>query len=84
MSKLSDRIRPDCEAAPWVVKEVKKLEQELEKWKTLAHKFGELGREFYDYTVWKEGDVVGDYPSPWATELRKTFHKLEKELNETL
>ena len=25
---LSDRIRPDCEAAPWVIEEVKKLERE--------------------------------------------------------
>lgn len=27
--KLSNRIRPDCEAAPWVAKEVKELEAEL-------------------------------------------------------
>lgn len=27
--KLSDRLRPDVEAAPWVIEEVKKLEQEL-------------------------------------------------------
>lgn len=26
---LSDRIRPNCEAAPWVIKEVKKLELKL-------------------------------------------------------
>lgn len=26
---LSERIRPDCEAAPWVVNEVKELEQKL-------------------------------------------------------
>ena len=26
---LSDRIRPNCEAAPWVVKEVKSLENKL-------------------------------------------------------
>ena len=25
---LSDRIRPACEAAPWVIKEVRKLESE--------------------------------------------------------
>lgn len=29
--KLSDRIRPDCEAAPWVVDEIKKLENEVER-----------------------------------------------------
>jgi hypothetical protein len=28
--KLSDRIRAGCEAAPWVVDEVKKLEAELD------------------------------------------------------
>jgi hypothetical protein len=27
--KLSDRLRPDVEAAPWVIEEVKKLEKEL-------------------------------------------------------
>lgn len=29
MDKLSNRIRPDCEAAPFVVKEVKELESRL-------------------------------------------------------
>lgn len=27
--KLSDRIRPDVEAAPWVIAEIEKLEQQL-------------------------------------------------------
>lgn len=31
MSKLSDRIRPNCEAAPWVISEVKRLEKALEE-----------------------------------------------------
>ena len=31
---LSERIRPNCEAAPWVVEEVKKLEQQLAQLKT--------------------------------------------------
>lgn len=26
---LSDRVRPDSEAAPWVVKEIKKLEESV-------------------------------------------------------
>jgi len=30
---LSQRIRPDSEAAPWVVEEIKKIEQENEKLK---------------------------------------------------
>jgi len=29
--KLSDRIRPNSEAAPWVIDEVKKLEEKLSK-----------------------------------------------------
>lgn len=28
---LSDRIRPNMEAAPWVIEEVKKLEAEVER-----------------------------------------------------
>ena len=31
--KLSDRVRPNCEAAPWVIEEIKRLEEELR----LAH-----------------------------------------------
>lgn len=27
MTKLSDRVRPDVEAAPWVVDEIKRLEE---------------------------------------------------------
>lgn len=30
---LSDRIRPDCEAAPWVIKEVKEMEAEIKRLK---------------------------------------------------
>ena len=33
MVKLSDRIRPDCEAAPWVITAIKELEQQLERQK---------------------------------------------------
>ena len=31
MEKLSDRIRPNSEAAPWVIEEVKELETEIER-----------------------------------------------------
>ena len=34
--KLSDRLRPDVEAAPCVIEEVKKLEKELEAKKVTA------------------------------------------------
>jgi len=36
MSKLSEKVRARCEAAPWVVKEIKRLEKQLE------HRFSEL------------------------------------------
>lgn len=44
---LSDRIRPDVEAAPWVIKEVKELEaknrrlREALEW--IATDFGSMG-----------------------------------------
>lgn len=28
--KLSERVRPDCELAPWVIDEIKRLELELD------------------------------------------------------
>ena len=28
--KLSERVRPDCELAPWVIDEIKRLEFELD------------------------------------------------------
>jgi hypothetical protein len=28
--KLSERLRPDVECAPWVIEEIKKLEQDME------------------------------------------------------
>jgi hypothetical protein len=28
-TKLSDRVRPNSEAAPWVIEEIKRLEAEL-------------------------------------------------------
>lgn len=30
MAKLSERVRPDVEAAPWVIDEIKKLEDKLD------------------------------------------------------
>lgn len=48
-TKLSDRVRPNSEAAPWVIDEIKKLEAELQ-----------VADEFYKAVVaernhaWKE------------------------------
>lgn len=30
MNKLSDRVRPNSEAAPWVVEEIKRLESQID------------------------------------------------------
>lgn len=38
-TKLSDRIRPNVEAAPWVVDEVKRLEKELAAARSKAIRF---------------------------------------------
>jgi hypothetical protein len=35
MNKLSDRVRPDCEAAPWVIEEIKKLEIDANRYRWL-------------------------------------------------
>lgn len=36
MTKLSERVRPDSEAAPWVVEEIKQLENTIEEVDRLA------------------------------------------------
>jgi hypothetical protein len=55
--KLSDRIRPDVEAAPWVIEEVKKLEQEL------ADAYLEMRKikvtAVYDPEVWSRARKAG-------------------------
>ncbi len=49
---LSERIRPNCEAAPWVIAEVKRLELEL------AEAYAELRKQrptikaVFDRAVW--------------------------------
>ena len=40
---LSDLIRPDCEAAPWVIKEVRLLETELAEAKTECARLRAMG-----------------------------------------
>ena len=32
-TRLSERVRPDVEAAPWVIAEIKELEETLEKYR---------------------------------------------------
>jgi hypothetical protein len=42
---LSDRVRPDVEAAPWVIAEIKKLEAERDAAQSLADHMTELWNE---------------------------------------
>lgn len=46
--KLSDRIRPDVEAAPWVIEEVKKLEAEVAHLRDTLEDFAEYDCEYED------------------------------------
>jgi len=61
---LSDRIRPNCEAAPWVVEEVKKLEREnaalLDTVEDLARQHCYTGTALRDYKGQVAGTLVTD------------------------
>lgn len=49
---LSDRIRQNVEAAPWVIDEVKKLEQELADAYIEMHKIRPSVRAVFNRIVW--------------------------------
>ena len=49
-TKLSDRIRPNSEAAPWVIEEVKRLENELEAAKAM-HKVAVKERDYERHCI---------------------------------
>lgn len=53
---LSDRIRPNVEAAPWVVEEVKKLEQELADAYLELCKIRPAVKAIFDRDVWNRAD----------------------------
>lgn len=50
---LSERIRPNCEAAPWVIEEVKQLELELAEVYAELRKLSGNVRGIFDRTVWE-------------------------------
>jgi hypothetical protein len=69
---LSDRIRPDCEAAPWVIKEVKEMESEIKRLKDqndryqealeLALELAENGLvDFKKYGLNEYNDIIKKY-----------------------
>lgn len=48
---LSERIRPDCEAARWVVEEVKNLERENAELKAHLKQLHQISKEEYTCRV---------------------------------
>ena len=50
--KLSERVRPDCEAAPWVVEEIKRLERELFDAYLELRKIRPAVKAIFDRKVW--------------------------------
>lgn len=55
---LSDRVRPDCEAAPWVIMEIKKLEAKLERVRELSdgwRGFSYAGNDPVSHEAHKQG-----------------------------
>ena len=73
---LSDRLRPDVEASPWVIKEVKKLEEELDAaWMALGlvQKENARLREALEYVI-----EMADYINTRDTIQKKARAALEK------
>ena len=64
---LSDRLRPDVEASPWVIKEVKKLEEELDAaWMALGlvQKENARLREALSGLLSRSREYADDYDYP--------------------
>ena len=55
--RLSERIRPDVEAAPWVIKEIKQLEQELDLAKKEVAKLHDRIHELLEDSVLNKGVI---------------------------
>lgn len=82
---LSDRIRPDVEAAPWVIEEVKKLETKLENYKRSHDRFQrylkdsgiEIERlKAENARVW---ELHNHFLNSKMTNLQKEIHELRSE-----
>ena len=55
-SILSDRLRPNIEAAPWVIDEVRKLEQELADAYLEMRKIRPVVKAIFDRAVWDRSE----------------------------
>lgn len=56
---LSERIRSNAEAAPWVVEEVKTLEKELAEAYLELRKIRPAVKAVFDRAVWDRADNAG-------------------------
>lgn len=76
-TKLSDRIRPNSEAAPWVVEEVKCMENLLEKIIEAGERCANL---MYSYSHWSLNfDKTGkELPMSKPKEVEKAFDLWDK------
>lgn len=72
--KLSERIRPNCEAAPWVIDEVRQLERLLDSKEALTQEIDRLKEEIkmlhetgwavvnrWDTPLWKHVPATAQY-----------------------
>lgn len=57
---LSDRLRPNVEAATWVIDEVKKLEQELADAYLEMRKIRPAVTAIFDRAVWDRSEKPND------------------------
>ena len=54
--KLSERVRPNCEAAPWVIEEIKRLERELSDAYLEFRKIRPVIKAIFDRDVWDRSE----------------------------
>lgn len=54
--KLSERVRPNCEAAPWVIEEIKRLERELADAYLEFRKIRPAIKAIFDRDVWDRSE----------------------------
>jgi len=66
MSKLSERIRPGSEAAPWIIDEVRALESERDALRRAA----EIGLEYAKGDLAQRKESFAGYPTCWIEEQR--------------
>ena len=64
---LSERIRPNIEAAPWVIDEVKLLERELADAYDEFRKLRGTVKAIYDREVWDRADKAKPIPNAALT-----------------